>query len=437
MKKGIVIFALLVIAGIVAAFVWRSVLSSPAQYVTISGQTYRFAGITYGTNHVMSSWLGRLVNRLPQSVANILTPIAGSGRVQTTTTEKPSVCVWFEPRGSTSAAAGGTTVEALLADEHGTVGGPQKISFAIGGMASTWFYFTFADMPRRSRTIECALYEYVTPPSQSGKYNEVGRVHFPNPLYAQYPQWHPEALPAARTNGDLVVTLDNFVSGVSGSAVTEYDSHGGQKVVRSRAGIGEEPQAAFDLTFSPGKTNCVWTFAGGEFSDATGNHIHSTSWGNSANHVSMGPVLWPGESAWRLKLELKRSAGLEPDELIVFRNVPVPELGATNKPSVTNMVGGMEMDLTEFERLPNITGNSWNSDQASDIHAHHSTLPKDMSLDFVSVETEDQQKIEVVSQSWSENNYDIWLKAIPTNATRLNITYALQKTRTVEFMVKP
>lgn len=439
MKKGlIVISVLLAVAAGVAALLWHAGAFSSPQYVTIGGQTYRFAGLTYGTNHLVGTWLGKLVARLPKPLAGAVTAIAGSGQTQTTTSLRPSVCVWLESQRPIATTGGGTIYYALLADENGIMAGRQAINSAGGYMSPRWVGAMFSDLPRRNRTVQCVLFQYVPPDGQPGKYNEVGRIHFTNPLYGQYPQWQPESLPAVKTNGDLAVTLEGFISGVSGSTSSEPDGHGGWHVANARATAGEEPHAAFDLTFrSSGNTNEEWTFHGGELSDATGNSIRAESWGNTEKHFTMGPTLWPSEAAWRLKLELKRTAGFAPDELAVFHDLTVPTIGGTNKPSLTNMVNGVEIDVTKFLRAPDITGSSWNSNNASDIHVHHSTLPKDMSFDFVRAETDDHRQLEVVSRSWSDNDYDVGFKSIPTNATRLNLTYAVQKTRTVEFMVKP
>ena len=428
---------MLVIAGIAAAFVWRSVSSLPAQYVTISGQTYRFAGVSYGTNHVIGSMFGRLVYRLPRPVAGIVRAFAGSSRSQTAFTAKPSVFIWLEPQGPATPVGGGTTIYAMLADEHGAIGGEEYFDIRRSGRISRpFFILTFEVLPRRGRTLDCVFYVDGDSGGLSPR-REIGRIRLANPLYRRYPDWQPESLPATKTNGNVVVELENFVSGVAGSKVTGSDGHSSRTFVHRRAGVGEEPQAAFDLNVQcPGNTNEVWEPKGAEFSDATGNKIGT--WGGGAEgHNWFQPTLWPSETAWRLKLELKRDRGFTQDELVAFHGVPVPAIGSMNNPCLTNIVDGLEIDVTGIERGPIVSYYYDNNIEASAIHVHHAPVPEGLSFDFVAIETDDHRELKPISSRWMWDACDIWVEALPTNVTRLNMTFAVQKTRTVEFMVKP
>ncbi len=136
-------------------------------------------------------------------------------------------------------------------------------------------------------------------------------------------------------------------------------------------------------------------------------------------------------------MELRRTRGFAPEELVTFNNVPVPAIGQTNFLTITNRVGGVEISLTEFARKPDITGGSWSSSDASWIRVEYAKIAEGKSFDFVEIVGNDGIPLEVLSRSWSGSYYEVFVKSIPVGTKTVDITNALQTTRNVEFMVKP
>jgi hypothetical protein len=433
MRKRIAIaVTLLVVLGL-ALIVWLGTgRRGPPQIITAqNGQQYRFIGVTYGTNHVMGSPLGKIVARLPRPVAGFVRGILGRhlGSTHMRNTRSPSLSVWFEPVGSNTPP--GPMVYAFLADENGAMAGSQQGDSLLGiFLPSGWMEFAFEAIPHRSRRLECRLFEW----GSKGTSREIGRVHFDNPAFGQFPQWVPESLPATAMAGDLEVRLDHFIAGVSAAPTPR---HGGTNVTYPPAAEGEDPRAAFDLDFRPAHRNQKWILRGSELSDATGNHLRANGWGATGNHFSIGATLWPGEAAWRLKLELKRTAGFDVNELVTFKGVAIPAMGETNQLSITNESGGVRLALKKFIRRARIEDSPWDDSQATEIQFGYFAPPKDMSIDFVSVEAGNHQKVEIFNQSWSDTAYTISIKTLPPDMDHLDITFAVQKIRTAEFMVKP
>ena len=105
--------------------------------------------------------------------------------------------------------------------------------------------------------------------------------------------------------------------------------------------------------------NPAWLLHAAEVGERmpTGNVLRNTvfkprsfepGWDDGIFDESIVGMLWPNEAAWRLKLEFKRFSGFSPDELVTFKNVPVPAVGTTNIMSISQSVGGTRIMLREF-----------------------------------------------------------------------------------------
>ena len=163
-----------------------------------------------------------------------------------------------------------------------------------------------------------------------------------------------------------------------------------------------------------------------------------------------GPALWPDEAAWRLRLEFKRASGFSASELVTFRRVPILNAAATNTLWQTNVVGGVQFVLRKYVQEP--------PGHRPGLHSITTGKPKfrlemagrldGVSLDFVGLTTDSGEKAEAdqrtVAQLHTSKEYDddarlagaiLW--SLPPNVKTMDITWAVQKTRTVEFMVKP
>ena len=173
-----------------------------------------------------------------------------------------------------------------------------------------------------------------------------------------------------------------------------------------------------------------------------GRSFRACSMSHGYRHAITG-TLWPDEAAWRLRLELKRTRGYAPGETVTFRNVPVPKVGTTNLTPMTGFAGGMKLVLTEFERKPDITINAMGIGyMASRIRVELPTHPDGVALDFVEITTDTREK-PVTCGETSSSPFDravlfaVLLKSIPAGVQTMDITWVVQKTRSVEFLVKP
>jgi hypothetical protein len=450
MKNRLYLVCGVLLIAVVAAF-WPKSRSSAPQIVTLpNGQQCQFAGTTYGTNHVQGPMLARLVNQLPKPVATFVQNRLGLrlGPVVRLPTEEPLLVVWFQEMRTNAypvAPAGGTVVRpsiflgfsGMLVDQQGVEAGvaapPYHVmpAYSAGPFVGPWLGLPFPVVPKRSRTLRCRLY------TNDGRHTGplLGEVSFPNPLYGRFSQWQPEPLPITKQSGDLKVRLNGLRPGFNGFGV-DFDADYRQSAA----------------------TDEMWLLLSADLSDATGNRIHVNSEFNSSKFhepegwKSLLGRLWPDEAAWRLKLEFKRKSGYAPEELVTFTKVPLLRPEATNTILLTNRVGAVQVVLKETR-----------SQQRSGGHEFRLALPDKLEgwpANFVKLTTNTGEHAETVDviPMWSMEGWrpafpipvadkfpsGILLRStlyilttIPADVQTVDITWAVQKTRTVEFLVKP
>jgi hypothetical protein len=194
----------------------------------------------------------------------------------------------------------------------------QTLSWYEGGHDSTtqdtkgahyhqmksWDIPTF---PRRSKTL---VVRFLRKQGDGNPDVPVMQITIDNPNAGPYPVWVPEPWPATKRAGDLAVTLTDFTTGLSASDPT-------------RAAVENEEaatQLAFDLEVK-GRANCPWRVKSVNGSDATGNSWFSVLVASQTKAPQQSVMeirnfsgsLWPGESAWNLRVELAPASGVAPD----------------------------------------------------------------------------------------------------------------------------
>jgi len=415
-----------------------------------SGQQYRFVTAVWGTSQEPPTLAAKWLARMPTPMASYVRQKLGS-RLDLTPQalpplSEPAFHVWFRSTKSSTSPRFG----AVLADHNGAGYELGQHSITRAGRAS-WLCWSFHVVPRRSATL--TLYALDGFGRSSIPSAEIGRVSFSNPLFGHYPQWQPEPLPVVKKAGDLEVRLVAVVAERQYCNIQLRTSNS-----EPGAAISSLPEARFNLMLNSTRgTNEGWVFARTEVSDATGNLRRFVEhndprlvwpWApppsnspKSSFACCFGCASWPDEQAWRLKLDFKRSCGHDPQELVTFKNVPVPAVGATNILFLTNGIHGVPIVLKqEFCRETNRPPVSRSGFSLSPVLPTRITLqlpgkPADVALDFVRA-TQDQEW-NIQGCSWSPDSAILLLDSIPTNVATVDIAWAVQKLRSAEFLVKP
>ena len=462
-KRPVFVLAAVIAVAVLVALLWEQ--KSPPQIITLpNGAQYQFVTAEWGTNQIQPTFAARFVARLPVPLANYIlrkhgnrlgiVTWVGSGAVLNLRTgtielpppEEPAMHFWFRSLSTNRTVVPGYgskgSLKFMLADQSGVVSGRGSYRMrdwsegndmwtTYGQGTNGWLTFTLPVVPRRSETLQLHLVA-------AGQLIETLRIQ--NPLFGRFPNLQPELLPATNTSGDLQVRLTDFSVGVADYYDKPITVHGKQTQFRP-ARPHEDPSVVFkvDTTSSRG-TNETWLVIHAELSDATGNRVRRhPSRSRVTGEYSFGPALWPDEAAWRLKLTLQRICGLVPNELMTFTNVPVPPIGATNITFMTNHIQGVPIILKQvFVRNPDVVtsvGGKWMP--PTDVAIEAINPPEGFVVNFEQLKATGGGTLRGRSDCYSTGPTSINLNSIPANITALDITWVVQKTRTVEFLVKP
>ncbi len=435
------VFAAVIILAIVFAAIVRG--KAPRQVVVLpNGERYRFVAAVWGTRHMPPTMLARLSSRLPASATKWMPQRLANylGPVPTFTLPQPCLYLWFRLENLSSQQP--SSLSGLLEDGHGVASGGTsgRSTYPLGNV--TWLTMTFPVVPRRCAVVQCRLFQ-VSADQES--HREIGLVRFPNPLFGQYPQWQPETspetLPATKAAGDIRVRLKEFIVATENKQSEMVTNEG--KITRFHSpGPGDWRQIVFKLDIeTPRGTNIEpWLIQRAELSDATGNRVtddSSTRW-SITDEYHFGPALWPDEAAWRLTLDVERNREFDSEELVTFTNVPAPAVGATNTMFLTNLVHGVPVVLKQ-----------------QFIWDAVSTMPLGQMLPPTHVDIEILNHLEGLvvdffrlksDTGWTQTQWYnkratnctiLYLYQLPRNVRTLDLTWSIQKKRTVEFLIKP
>lgn len=414
-------------------------LSAP---ITLPDRTsLRVLAVTYGTNHVFGTRTARMAARLPSALQDVLVDILGqrAAPAQVVTTPTPELVLWLDHR--TNSAGAATPISAyftaLLSDGSNFISGQEDSLLSFLPWGSRVESLHFSVFPRRDPQMTLNIFYHDT----NGGVRICNNLSFANPLYRGFPQWQAEPLPATRRVGDVEVTLLGLETGHDGNSSAGPGRDGRMVVTYGTNRLDGQNHTAVELKLRPvANTNELWQVIGVEFSDATGNRGHNTgmSWAGSDNgSFSFMPGLWPNEAAWKLKLEINRSQGFRPEELFTFQRVPLGALDRTNTIAWTTNVAGVAVTLQYVHRRAPLTNEAWSSTQLSEVHFTVTTPPTGTQVDLLRMVCDTGKTNHSDASSSSANQRDYCFRDIPLAAQTADFTFAIQQSRTVEFVVKP
>jgi hypothetical protein len=293
--------------------------------------------------------------------------------------------------------------------------------------------------PRRTRMLGLRFISE----TQGNRWVNAAELKIRNPAYAIYPQWQAEFWPVTKADGDLSVTLSQFQSGVT------------QPPGGFRLGAELSPRAT-RMVFGfaqKGRPADNWRVQKLVISDATGNHwspwLDSSDLGSSGatnGTVEFLGALWPGESAWKLAVEVVRSGEFGPEELWEAPPISLPGPGLltdlTNSwahDGVMVRLAGLSSPNTdhpgEFKWIA-----KWWGDDKNKVYALALKLSSEWKghrLTVARVRDQDDREVEVVqhaNQDYAEQA--LFLKPAES-ARELKLTLALQRSRFVQFLARP
>jgi hypothetical protein len=456
-KRPWLLLAVLMVLWVAVAAIWAVATRPAPQSVTLSdGVKYWFMGVTWGTNHTNPSDLfaARVTDHLPARLAKYVRAKFGAklGLPVPYRTPKPSLCVWLRPEGILPTRRPGPTtyVRAMLADDSGTEAGcysNKELPYA--GQPATPLAI-FSVVPRRSRMLECLLYagaiygggwDTNRPPLVAS-----GSIRFANPLYGRFSEWRPEPLRTSKYAGDLEVRLTSCFTSVG---VTGWDAEA-QRWTNAYGPVrpGEDAGTFLGLlATSASGTNESWALQSIELSDATGNHLTSMPYSPDVSAPGGGlpdlrgvvsGTFWPDETAVHLRLELKRTSAWPTSDLVTISNLPINAPNATNGTTLTNWAYGKPIVARNFftKELFHFRGAPAPGPYFMEIDLPD--LGPGMTIEVVKITMDKGELPGAGAGLVGMETFRRWdFRSLPTGARSFNVTLAVQKPRTVEFLVKP
>lgn len=430
-----VLVVLLVVAWVALQVAQRAAPPVSGPIVLPDGSWVRLEAVTYGTNHLVGPPLAHLAERMPQSIRSLMVRIIGRPAAMrfSATTSSPKLVLWLN-RGimATPFPASTGYLECVLSDLSGATSG-DKIPYEARYPLEVK---EFAVFPRRAPEITLSIYYH----DPTGAVFKRGSVAFANPLYRRYPEWKPEPLPATKRAGDVAVTLEKISTGHGENCEVKRPGGGGQEISFGTNRLDGGNTTVCVLHLRPlANSNEVWRVTQVITSDATGNQIGSVKLGGDCEQgfITFSPALWPGE-AWKLNLEILRTEGFTSGELFTFRDVPLGALNTTNRLGWTTNCNGVTVTLEYFlRRPPPADPNNWSFSEVSQVRLAMPGLTNDLHLNLLSARIRTGPVPNINSWGGTGTNRSFYFREIPTNATTADFTFAVQRSRRVEFLVQP
>jgi hypothetical protein len=312
MKTKIVIGSVLfiLILGLAGGAYWWA---SRPQVITFSdGSKLTLLGVEYGKRHAMPG------GRMPPAPA---TP-ASRGQIavrRSFTTPNDALVVWVRAKYDYSPTQN-LNFQLAVYDQAGTACAQAYGNVASGNRSGDDILtFQFAAFPRREGKLHLRAQENGSGSQETAD----GKFIISNPAAKKsFAKWTPEPLPSTKEDGDLSVTLTKLVAGAAMPYQRNQDD--------PDDAINKGVQVVFHVERA-GKRVTNWQPASVETTDATGNRTamsyapngNQVQWNGDEGAFTYQYGLWPGEPAWKLRLELTQNSDFSGDEQWTAQNIPV------------------------------------------------------------------------------------------------------------------
>jgi len=261
----------------------------------------------------------------------------------------------------------------------------------------------------------------------------------PNPAPGPHPAWVAQPLPVHATEGELDVILANF------RACETSPQTSAEKRVYSRT------ECVFNVRESNRET-LAWKPVMFELFDATGNHwrarpdarFEGVDQGNM--RTAFLGALWPGESAWKLRVEFKRVADFPKNDLLQISKIRIPAGNELYEPHSQYEWNGASLELAavigkdvEWERVVRL--NPDRKRACITLVLAGEILSRNWQLACVAVTDERGNRVELAGVR------DPGVPGSPVpfsfsfapreGATELNLVLAVSESRVFDFLAKP
>jgi len=161
--------------------------------------------------------------------------------------------------------------------------------------------------------------------------------------------------------------------------------------------------------------------------------------------VELFGALWPGEYAWKLDVEFVRTRGFEPYDLWET-TVPIPKPGTlvnlTNRWELTNQTVeliGFAAPNREFTGDFRWIGKWWgeNRDKVFSLAVKLGPKAQPNRLTLVRAVDENEATAKLMQHASQDDPCQVFFLKPAQDATELRLTFAVQRSRSVQFVARP
>ena len=408
------------ILGVVAAGIWWE--RRPQVIVLSGGIKLTLLGTTYGKHHVA-----------PKVKVGGARARGGGARMDST---NDTLVVWIEAEHKANQYP---NFELLVSDQAATAcvtAWARNQSQVKSGVELMGFMLDA--FPRRDRRMLLRVMSY----GPRGQNISKEQFVVANPGSRSFAQWTPDPLPNTQSDGDLDVTLTKLVAG----APSPYNRNNGTPK-------NDPANLCAKINFDAvqnGHPATNWNPIRVDLTDATGNHLDTWINGNYQDgqiaEYIMQSALWPDEPAWKMRLEMSRSSGFSDNELWTVTDVPIK---AGSQQDVWNgwnnsdksrpafaeaTVNGIHLKL--FPAIQYQDQGQGGQNVSYTIKADPDPEAAGLRLTVLKADDDQGHVLQNRGASWGGGNYQYQYSGV-RNLKTLNLTFALHKSRFVEFTVKP
>jgi len=265
----------------------------------------------------------------------------------------------------------------------------------------------------------------------------VDSFQLPNPARGTFPIWPSETLPAVRRDGGLEFALTALQVR---QGVTEYrpatvsTNDTGTKLIFRVTTNGvptvEWQPESVQLTDSAGNLLYLWARDREVTEDGKGLFFASNLW------------LDPTESAWRIKAEFSHKSNYVPEELVTITNVPVKLNVSIPHGSSQATFKGVTLNIEKISGWWNGREDALLEVKMEQRPATIMQQPENFRISLVKITDDRGQEVEVAKPPrgygvFGGSNSGIYGFVLPKESKSLNLTFAYQASRFVDFAVKP
>jgi hypothetical protein len=276
--------------------------------------------------------------------------------------------------------------------------------------------------PRRSRTVGLRIIAR----DPNGQWVPWAEFCTSNPTPGPHPTWTAQPLPLIERAGNLTVTLTGLTTGIQREGTLAPAT--GNEEAWSRA--------TFRLT-QGGRPTIIWTPAGITLSDPTGNiwSPRDTAGGHTGGEETFSFLgnLWPDETAWKLRVRLARTAAFHPNELWVVRGLAVPGLRQSVRLTQTAERQGAELGLWSISGA--IRGQRAGDDPS--LVVRMSPVSDNLMLTLLRATDDRGRDVTPPFSTYLGGDRFSFSLFGAAFSKRVNLTFAVQKPRFVEFLARP